>query len=115
MQLEKVTQNNAAAMTEMKEMIQEIRDAVTTSLQAFTDGTTSVAELQESLRDAGVAVSLKPEELERLRTSPEAAYASFPVTRRIVRCARESVSCFMHGSHERTNFDVTTGRMGLDA
>jgi hypothetical protein len=60
-------------MAEMKQMIQEVKDSVTASLQAFTDGTTSVGQLQESLKEAGVAVSLKAEELEGLRTTPESA------------------------------------------
>ena len=52
-------------------MIQDVKDSVADSLKAFTEGETTALQLQESLKEAGVAISVKPDELEALRDSPE--------------------------------------------
>lgn len=71
MQLAELTDSNTEAVEQLQQMIQDVKDSVAESLKAFTDGESTPAQLQERLKEAGVAISVRPEELEALRDSPD--------------------------------------------
>ena len=76
MQLKVITDANNEQIAELEAMVEQVKESVQQSLNSFTSGECDAAELQERLLAAGVQVTCTPEQLEDIRTDPEATYAS---------------------------------------
>lgn len=72
MQMESIISSSAEQIAELKAGVAAIREAVTSSVDAFLSGETTGAQLKDQLRQtSGIQLSAAPELLEEMRAAPE--------------------------------------------
>lgn len=71
-QLKIMADDSREQVAELQAMVEQVKESVQQSLNSFTNGECSAAELQQRLMAAGVQVTCKPELLEEIRSNPEA-------------------------------------------